>query len=376
MKKFMPAALFVAFLVIAGCHDEPVREKEVVVIREKAPPSRGPADVVPGDPPPPEEDFGTEEEAAYFREYLEPHGSWIEVEEYGVCWQPHNVAPDWRPYFIGHWAFTDDYGWFWVSDEPFGWCCYHYGRWAFTTTFGWVWVPGRHWCAAWVCWRHGGGYVGWAPLPPVRQHIDINVEIESIPHWCFNFVEERYITDVRLRERIEPVTRNVTLVNVTKNITKYEFVNGRFVNRGVDVNYIEKITGKRVERFKVSEVNHVHEMGVRGNQIAVFRPHLPPRPAAQRTATAQRPPSRWVRTPAPSHAVAQVAQRRALMDPYHQRLEEAMLQRHQLERQRPPTGFAAPQMAAIHEREREAFARQRKRERESSERVPTYMGSR
>jgi hypothetical protein len=31
---------------------------------------------------------------------------------------------------------------------------------------GWGWVPGTMWGPAWVSWRSGGGYAGWAPLPP------------------------------------------------------------------------------------------------------------------------------------------------------------------------------------------------------------------
>ena len=31
---------------------------------------------------------------------------------------------------------------------------------------GWVWVPGYTWAPAWVSWRYGDGYAGWAPLPP------------------------------------------------------------------------------------------------------------------------------------------------------------------------------------------------------------------
>jgi hypothetical protein len=32
--------------------------------------------------------------------------------------------------------------------------------------YGWCWRPGRVWGPGWVSWRAGGGYVGWAPLPP------------------------------------------------------------------------------------------------------------------------------------------------------------------------------------------------------------------
>jgi hypothetical protein len=369
MQKLVPAALFLALLVMAGCQ-EPVKQEVITIVNKTPPPSRGPGDVIPGDPPPQAEDFGTEEEAAYFRQYLEPHGSWIEVEQYGVCWQPHNIAPDWKPYTLGHWDYTDDSGWLWASDEPFGWCCYHYGRWAFTSSFGWVWVPGRQWSPAWVSWRHGAGYIGWAPLPPVRQRIDIAIEMEAVPHWCFNFVEERYITDPNLRERIDPVTRNITLLNVTRNITRYEFLNGRFIDRGVDINYLEKII--RIPRSKLTEATSVREMGMHGEEIAIFRPQLPPRPP--RTADSQPPASRWLRVPAPSHAVAQLAQRGALLAPYHERLEGAMKQRHALEMQRPPIGFSPAQMMAVHEGERMAFLAQRKCERDSVEHVPMYMG--
>src|SRR2546421_11357626 len=94
-------------------------------------------------------------------------GSWIEVADYGYCWQPDVVAsnPSWRPYADGYWAYTD-LGWTWVSYEDFGWATYHYGRWVRLRDRGWFWVPGREWGPAWVSWRTGGDYVGWAPLPP------------------------------------------------------------------------------------------------------------------------------------------------------------------------------------------------------------------
>src|SRR5437660_857519 len=71
---------------------------------------------------------------------LEPYGDWIEVSDYGYCWQPRGVDSDWRPYSDGTWAYTDA-GWTWVSDEPYGWAVYHYGRWARVERVGWVWVP-------------------------------------------------------------------------------------------------------------------------------------------------------------------------------------------------------------------------------------------
>src|SRR6185503_1939233 len=94
-------------------------------------------------------------------------GSWIEVADYGYCWQPDVAVSSsrWRPYTDGYWAYSD-VGWTWVSYEDFGWATYHYGRWVRLEDYGWCWVPGYEWGPAWVSWRTGGNYVGWAPLPP------------------------------------------------------------------------------------------------------------------------------------------------------------------------------------------------------------------
>jgi hypothetical protein len=63
-----------------------------------------------------------------FYDSLSSYGSWFETPNYGYVWQPVIVREaSWRPYTRGRWACTD-YGWTWVSDEPFGWATYHYGR--------------------------------------------------------------------------------------------------------------------------------------------------------------------------------------------------------------------------------------------------------
>ena len=62
--------------------------------------------------------------------------------------------------------YTEEYGWYWDSYEPFAWAVYHYGRWGFDPAYNWYWVPGDTWSPAWVQWRYGDQYVGWAPEPP------------------------------------------------------------------------------------------------------------------------------------------------------------------------------------------------------------------
>ena len=106
-----------------------------------------------------------------FDETLSPYGQWVDTGEGpndGRAWRPDPdvVGEDFQPYATGgHWVYSD-WGWTWESDYPWGWAPYHYGRWALTPSWGWVWYPGTVWAPAWVDWRFGGGYIGWAPLPP------------------------------------------------------------------------------------------------------------------------------------------------------------------------------------------------------------------
>src|SRR5260370_1144518 len=110
-------------------------------------------------------DQGGGVDISFFYDQLSPYGHWVESRAYGWVWLPYRIGVSWRPYAAGHWVMTD-YGWTCVSDEPFGWATYHYGRWVFDPDYGWEWIPGYQWGPAWVAWRTGYGYIGWAPLPP------------------------------------------------------------------------------------------------------------------------------------------------------------------------------------------------------------------
>src|SRR5215467_13051172 len=96
--------------------------------------------------------------SAEFRTALEPYGRFREHPRWGEVWVPENVSRDWRPYTAGRWVYTDDYGWYWTSDDreaEWGWVVYHYGRWAWDDDLGWMWVAGREWGPGWVEWRRG-----------------------------------------------------------------------------------------------------------------------------------------------------------------------------------------------------------------------------
>src|SRR6185503_13798922 len=96
---------------------------------------------------------------------LDRYGTWVENSTYGEVWCPLDVSAGWRPYTVGRWAYTD-YGWMWVAEDPWGYVPYHYGRWTCDSYYGWVWIPGDVCAPAWVSWRYGDGWIGWAPLPP------------------------------------------------------------------------------------------------------------------------------------------------------------------------------------------------------------------
>jgi hypothetical protein len=104
----------------------------------------------------------------YFSD-LGAYGSWINTPEYGQVWVPYaNRTAGWRPYFYGSWVYTN-WGWTWMSDEPWGAGPYHYGRWVWVNSQQWAWVPGYTWGPAWVVWGTSGSYVGWAPMGPDWQ---------------------------------------------------------------------------------------------------------------------------------------------------------------------------------------------------------------
>jgi hypothetical protein len=107
------------------------------------------------------------DEVAEFYDTLSQHGTWFQLRRYGWVWQPsvEEVGTDFVPYTNGRWQLTD-VGWTWVSGYPWGWAAFHYGRWFLHPRYGWLWKPGTEWAPAWVEWRAGDGYVGWAPMAP------------------------------------------------------------------------------------------------------------------------------------------------------------------------------------------------------------------
>jgi uncharacterized protein DUF6600 len=229
-----------------------------------------------------------------FTEPLSTQGSWVNVGSYGRCWHPYSVDATWRPYCEGTWVSTDQ-GWYWQSNEPWSWACYHYGRWAQDPYYGWVWAPDTVWGPSWVCFREGGGYCGWAPLPPGAV-FGGNGEfaIGVIPNDWFVFVGERHFAEPINRRSV--IVNNVTIINRTTINTRITRVNNRVVNEGPRVQDLQKINHTRIQTANVQALRQ-HEKAPpithraapqqpviqRGNENPVERPVAePPRETAPR----------------------------------------------------------------------------------------------
>ena len=189
-------------------------------------------------------------------------GNWIDVEGYGYGWQPDVATsdPNWRPYSDGYWAYTD-YGWTWISYEDFGWATYHYGRWANLSDYGWIWIPGSDldWGPAWVSWRTGGDYIGWAPLPPrgpgvvyEGQSIGVNVDVVyDIGPEYYNFCDVRFIGEPVLRDRIFPPVQNITYITNTVNVTNITVQNNVVYNYGPNFNVVNQYSSRPIQRLTI-----------------------------------------------------------------------------------------------------------------------------
>ena len=197
---------------------------------------------------------GTSVSISLFHRDLAPYGTWTSVAPYGSVWVPSRVAPGWRPYTQGYWTYTD-YGWTWVSYEPFGADVYHYGRWVYQPYQGWMWVPDTVWSPAWVAWHEGDDYVGWAPLPPASRWGSSGLAYSSsaIPATSWIFVERPYFLNRHVSTRVIPVTRNVTLLSSTRDVTRFEVKKGKPMNRGVDLARVESSNGRKVAKTYTSQ---------------------------------------------------------------------------------------------------------------------------
>lgn len=210
----------------------------------------------------------------YFRDQLASYGDWFYSDRWGEVWSP-NVDASFQPYSQGYWAYTDDYGWLWSSDNQWGEITEHFGRWVNDPDDGWLWIPGYVWSPAWVVWRAGGDYTGWAPMPPTRAFLEGDESDFSISesgmygyddfygpsygHRAFAsswvFIDNRHFGERQInRFAIRDRARIIDFVRRTHNVTNYRIVGDRVVNRSIDVRVFERARGARIAPVPIARV--------------------------------------------------------------------------------------------------------------------------
>ncbi len=217
-----------------------------------------------------------------FYSSLTPHGEWIAIDGGLYAWRPIHVVHGWRPYSIGRWVWTDD-GWYWVSGEPWGWATYHYGRWYYDDYYGWIWIPGYDWSPAWVEWRYGGNFFGWAPLGPYAV-FSMNAGVRYPHSWVtpdfyWSFVNCRYVTHQNIHKYVYKTGDNKRYIGQTRSIGSIRSDGGRIMTNGPDRGDVERRGNIRVSR---AEVVDVEDRGVdrivkpkdNRERIEVYRPAI------------------------------------------------------------------------------------------------------
>ncbi|MDB5287349.1 MAG: hypothetical protein JWR05_2298 [Mucilaginibacter sp.] len=208
-----------------------------------------------------------------FYDQLSPYGAWVSDPNYGDVWVP-DVNGDFRPYVTnGHWVLTE-YGNTWVSDYPWGWATFHYGRWHYDDYYGWEWIPGNEWAPAWVSWRNGNGYYGWAPLAP---QISIEASFGSnyyIPDTYWAFAPYAYINQPNIYNYCVPATRVRNIYRGTTVIRNTSFYNNRTYIAGPRREDIQRYTQRPIRVYNINNINRPGANTVNNNAVNIYRPSV------------------------------------------------------------------------------------------------------
>ncbi|MET4082397.1 hypothetical protein ABIB40_002355 [Pedobacter sp. UYP30] len=215
-----------------------------------------------------------------FYDELSPYGTWIQDPQYGYVWRPDVDQSEFRPYYTqGRWAMTE-YGNTWVSNYDWGWAPFHYGRWVYNNYRQWIWLPGTTWGPAWVDWRSGGGYYGWAPMGP---SININISFGrryALPNYCWNFIPRRSIYN-NYYPRYNYGRNNVYIRNTTIINNTYVY-NRRTYYGGPSKSDIRRATNRDVTVYGINRTSRPGASEVDNRAVNIYRPR-PERGESNRT---------------------------------------------------------------------------------------------
>jgi hypothetical protein len=189
--------------------------------------------------------------SAEFQAALQPYGAWRRHARWGMVWVPAKRPNGWRPYTHGHWVYTQEWGWYWISDrdeEDWGWVTYHYGRWIFDRGMGgWVWRSGNDWGPAWVAWRRSDDNIGWMAMPPDELSADYD---EAPDFWVF--VQPRYLTDPGIRNRMAPRTQALAALRGSAIVGRTQAQGRGARNSGVEPAVAAAAVGAPIPVYRAS----------------------------------------------------------------------------------------------------------------------------
>ena len=231
--------------------------------------------------------------STYFYNTLSPYGTWINVNGYGLCWQPTATVVNrgWQPYCNnGYWVYSDC-GWYWASDYSWGWAPFHYGRWFHHNRWGWCWAPDTVWGPSWVSWRYTGGYCGWAPLPPTAcftpgfgfscfgRPVSFGYGF-GLASSCYTFVPTTCFYGYRPFYWRVPTAQVNHFFNHTVALNQMvESGNHRIINKGIPVDHNATAMHARIQPVQIQSSGNPAVTGLgrlnRSGSLTVFRPDFP-----------------------------------------------------------------------------------------------------
>jgi hypothetical protein len=160
-------------------------------------------------------------------------------------------------------------------------------------------VPGYQWAPAWVSWRYGGGYCGWAPLPPstfvgveiggggINLGFDFQFGSEcdtefGIGPGCYNFIPVGYIGERRYHGYYMDRSRNFTIINNTRNVTNIYITrnSGNAFSAvrvgGPSLADINAHSRTPVQQVRLTASGQAGISSVDGGTMNIFRPRINP----------------------------------------------------------------------------------------------------
>ncbi|HEX2974747.1 MAG TPA: DUF6600 domain-containing protein, partial [Bacteroidales bacterium] len=155
-----------------------------------------------------------------------------------------------------------------------GWAPFHYGRWDYDDYYGWFWFPDDQWGPAWVTWRQGDGYYGWAPMGPGTNFGRGMDNLYNDPYrWIFirdrDFGKGNIVRyNVNPRRNMEILRSSQVINNVVSDNT------GRAVySAGPDPLDVQRSTGRRVTRYEIRDSDRPGTR-LNSNQVQMYRPRI------------------------------------------------------------------------------------------------------